>query len=271
MNPDQPQHPSPEEAEANEMLTLLRDQATFLWNIYHLATEPPGKVNSKADLANFFLIHSLHIHEMAKTAVVLMENESPYAVTLLARSALESAFNMSAAQRDRQFGPQRIAFEREELARKLKHLIEKRAWLASRRPTPDECLQEAQRIRRDYAAPPLSSRREQDRIEKIERIADTAGLSPFYEDDYRFLSLTVHANQAGVLNSMSGFLVRKGLLACSNAAFFASHVLIRVFGLGDPDQALAIYRSRMETLMGKPDFLPQVHPGASSPTGRSPH
>src|SRR5438876_1138654 len=99
---------------------LLTEQKELLSRIHHAATEPPGKVMAKADLANFLLHHGLHIRELLKAALILMEGREPYAAVLLGRSALESAFNLVAAANDMQFGPQRMAFEMEELVRKIK-------------------------------------------------------------------------------------------------------------------------------------------------------
>jgi hypothetical protein len=81
-------------------------------------------------------------------------------VVLLGRSALESMFNMVAAVEDRQFGPQRIALEYIELARKIRSLVEKQAWPASRRPTPEECDREAERICRTYTVSVPASRKD---------------------------------------------------------------------------------------------------------------
>jgi hypothetical protein len=244
-----------QEADVLEVHTLLTEQTELLWNVYHAATEPPGKVNAKADLANFLFVNALHIHQMAKSALVLMENQSHYAVTLLARSALEGAFIMVASKKDHAFGPQRIAFELEELARKLQLLQERQIWPASRRPTPADCVQEADHIRRHYTAPVPATRSERDRIQRIERIAEVAGLSPYYDDDYRQLSLAVHSNQAGILNSTSGYLVRMGMLALCNATFFASQVITTAFGIKTFDQELNDHLTRMETLMHKLDFI----------------
>jgi hypothetical protein len=255
------------DADATEVCALLSEQKELLWRIYHDATEPPGKVTTKPELANFLLFHALHIHAMAKAGLLLMENREPYAVVLLGRSALECMFNLAAAVQDRHFGPQRMALEHEQLARKLKLLLDKGAWLATRRPTPADCLKEAARIRRDYSAPIPPQKRDRDRIENIERIAETAGLSPFYDDDYRQLSLAAHGNQAGVLNSASGFLVRKGALALCNAASVASHVLCGTHGLKAFDTVLAKHQSRLEALMQKPDFLPQKPDIFGNPAG----
>jgi hypothetical protein len=89
-------------------------------------------------------------------------------------------------------------------------------------------------------------------------IARTAGLSPLYDDDYRQLCLAVHSNQAGILNSASGFLVRKGLLSICNAVFLASQVLTGAFRLKSFDAELQSHHARMEELMRKSDFLPSA-------------
>ena len=248
--------PQAGEGDAIEVCGLLNEQQELLGRIYHDATEPPGKVMAKADLANFLFYHALHIRELAKTAVLLMESGRPYAVVLLGRSALESMFNLTAAVQDRQFGPQRIAFEYEEQARKLKCLLEKGAWHASRRPTPDECLREAERIRRDYAVAAPQNRDERNQVEKIERIAERAGLTPYYDDDYRFLSLTVHANQAGIVNAAHGFLTRKAMIALCHATYMACQVLGGVFSIKAHDAELVDHERRLAELTMKQDHLP---------------
>lgn len=245
------------ESDAIEVCTLLTEQKELLWRIHHAATEPPGKVMAKADLANFLLCHGLHIHELAKAALLLMANREPYSVVLLARSALESAFNLVAAKSDPQFGPQRLAHELEEMARKLTFLIEKDAWLASRHPTPDECRQKAEWIRKEYSAPPLAEKRDRDRIANIERIAEVADLKPYYDDDYRQLSLTIHSNQAGILNAGSGYLVRKAMLALCSAALLASATLCDAFNLRTTfNDQLQDHEARLAHLMRQRDYLP---------------
>lgn len=253
MNPD---------ADAKEVCDLLSEQKELLWRIHYAATEPPGKISEKADLANFLFTNALHIHEMSRAALLLMEARQPYAMTLLGRSALESMFNLVAAVEDRSFGPQRIAHELEELARKLKFLLQKQAWSSTWRPTPEDCLNEAARIRKHYNAPAPTERRDRDRIDKVELIAKAAGLNPYYDDDYRQLSLSVHSNQAGIINSASGYLIRKGMLAICSSTFMASQVLTGAFRLTSFDSELATHQSRLETLINKPQFLPRA-PGPS--------
>ncbi len=246
------------EPDVIKVCDLLADQKELLRRIHHDATEPPGKVMAKADLANFLLCHGLHIHEMAKAALLLMGSAEPYSVVLLARSALESAFNLVAARNDKQFGPQRMAYELEELARKLTLLAEKQAWPASRHPTPDECRKNAEQIRKEYAVPVLTDNRDRVRISNIERIAEVANLSPYYDDDYRQLSLTVHSNQAGILNAGSGFLVRKGMLALCNASLMASAVLCDAFQLRPTfNEKIEEHEARLSEVMQQPDYLPQ--------------
>jgi hypothetical protein len=223
--------PTIQDDDVIEVCELLSEQKKLLWRIYHVATEPPGKVMAKADLAVFLLCRALHIHEMAKAALILMQSREPYAVVLLGRAALESAFNLVASARDKKFGPQRMAYELEDLARKLTLLIEKQVWPKSRHPTPEEWRKKADWIRKEYAAPVLLDKRDRVRIEKIEHIAKAAELSPYYDEDYRQLSLTVHANQAGILNAGSGYLVRKGMLAVCNSVLLASATLCDVFHL----------------------------------------
>jgi hypothetical protein len=240
-----------------EVCELLSDQKKLLWRIHHTATEPPGKIMAKADLANFLLCHALHIHEMAKAALVLMQGREPYAVVLLGRAALESAFNLVAAKRDKKFGPQRMAYELEDLARKLALLTEKGVWPKSRHPTPEECRKKADWIRKEYIAPVLSDKRDRVRIEKIEHIAKVAELSPYYDEDYRQLSLTVHSNQSGIINAGSGFLVRKGMLAVCNATMLASATLCDVFHIREEfDATIQGQYGQLKSLMQKPDSPP---------------
>ncbi len=246
------------ETDVIEVCDLLKEQKELLWNIHYAATDPPCKVMAKADLANFLLCHGLHIHEMAKAALLLMQNREPYSVVLLARSALESAFNLVAAKNDLQFGPQRMAHEMEELAGKLTFLINNQGWPASRHPTPDECRQQADRIRKLYNAAALQEKGQRDRITKIERIAEVADLKPYYDDDYRQLSLTVHGNQAGIVNAGSGFLVRKGMIALCNAVLLPGATLCDVFRLRPGfDTHLQDQHRRLEEFMQRPDFIPQ--------------
>jgi hypothetical protein len=196
-----------------------------------------------------------------------MENHEPYAVALLSRPALESAFNMGAAMNDPKFGPQRIAFEYEEIARKLELLIKKEVWPRSRRPTPEQCLKKAAEIRKQYNAPMPTKRRDRDRIDKIERIAEVADLTPLYDDEYRQLSLTVHSNQAGILNAGSGFLVRKGLLAICIAALQASAALCDAFQLRPIfNDKLLDHEARLADLMRQPDHLPDSQDFFNSPS-----
>jgi len=244
------------EEEVNAVCDLLSEQNALLWQIYHDATAaPPEEVIKKADLANFLFRNSLHIHQMSDSALVLMFGRRPYSVGLLARSALESAFNLRAAALDTQFGPQRMAHELEELGRKLRSLTHNGYWPANRRPTPAECDHEAARIRREYDAAVPATNGERDRIAKIERIAGVANLSPLYDDDYRQLSLAIHSNQAGILNSASGFLVRKGMLSLCNSTFLASRVLTEAFQIKSYYSALEDHFARTELLMRQPDLL----------------
>lgn len=246
------------EPDVIEVCDLLKEQKDLLGRIHHEATEPPGKVMAIADLTNFLLFHALHIRELAKGALILMENHEPYAIVLLSRPALESAFNMGAAMNDPKFGPQRLAFEYEEMARKLELLIKKEVWPRSRRPSPEQCLKKADEIRKQYNAPVPTERRDRDRVDKIERIAEVADLSPLYDDEYRQLSLTVHSNQAGILNAGSGFLVRKGMLAICVAALQASASLCDAFRLRATfNDTLLDHEARLADLMRQPDHLPE--------------
>ena len=229
---------------------------------------------AKADLAKFLFYHGLNIRELAKGALILVENREPYAVVLLARPALESALNIVAAMNDLKFGPQRIAYELEDLARKLELLIAKDVWPRSRRPTPEQCRKKAAEIRKEYNAPVLAEKRYRDRIEKIERIAEVADLTPFYDDEYRQLSLTVHSNQAGILNAGSGFLVRKGMLAICSAALLASASLCDAFCLRSIfNDKIQDHEVRLADLMRQPDHLPSLQdilgkePGSNGHSG----
>jgi hypothetical protein len=267
-----------QEDDAIEICDLLHEQGELLWHVYHVVTEPPRKIDQNVDLALFILTHAAHIHQLSSSALILMQNRKSYSVVFIARPALESLFTMVASVQDRSFGPQRIAFELEELARKIKGLLEYGVWTASRHPTPEECLREAARIRRECSAPTLGQKVERDRIEKIERIAQVAGLSPFYDDDYRQLSLAVHSNQAGILNAASGFLVRKAMLALCHTTHRATHVLCRAFQAKEYLPTLQEYEKRLETVTLRPEFLEgmerppgfsAVFPGKPNETGSS--
>jgi hypothetical protein len=244
------------ETDGRQACELLQDEEALLWRIFHAATEPPGRIMPKADLANFFLHHALNVRALAKAALILMNNREPYGVALLARTSLESLFNIRAAFLDKSFGPQRMAFEMEELAGKLTGLIEKKLWPATRHPTPKECKSEAQNIRQRHQISVPSTMAERNRIAKIEQIARTADMTPFYEDEYRQLSLTVHSNQAGILNAVSGFLVQKGMLALCASTLQTSHILTGVFQLKQFYQELDAQEKRFEMLIQQPDFLP---------------
>lgn len=259
----EPQEDSPFDAgpytdsSASTLCALIQEQLEVLWAIYLEATEPPGKITAKADVANFLLLNAIHIHQMARSAMTLMENGQPYSVVILARSALESMFNLRASVADSNFGPQRLAHEMDELARKLRCLAENDLWPQTRHPTAEDCKSEAARIRSLYNLPVLAKRSEIDRIDKVERIAQVADLSPYYDDDYRHLSLAVHGNQAGIINAAHGFLVKKALLALSNALFIGANVLAGVFRVKKFDEKLDSHRHEMERLMLTPDFLPK--------------
>lgn len=75
--------------------------------------------------------------------------------------------------------------------------------------------------------------------------------------DYRFLSLHVHANQIGIMNTAAGFLSRKAGLALANALFITTNALVGVAGLSAQlDADLTGIMARMDALMQRPDFLP---------------
>jgi hypothetical protein len=130
--------PQEEAADVRALFALIEDQTKTLSEAYLAATEPNRRIHDKADVANFILYHALHIAEMAKAALMLLASSEPYSIPILARSALESAFNLVAAGRDPAFGPQRIALELEDFAKKIVLLEEKGLW-EFRHPTPDEC------------------------------------------------------------------------------------------------------------------------------------
>jgi hypothetical protein len=242
---------------ARDLCLLLEDQAALLPRAYEMATQAVPKVVAKADLINFYWHLALHIQALARAALSLMESRQPYAVPLLARSAMESAFVLVAGHRDEAFGPQRMAYELEDLARKLDLMLTDKARDPSQRPTPQECRDAAERIRREYNAPAPPTRGERDRIAKIERVAAVAGLEAFYDDEYRQLSLPVHANLAGIVNAGSGFLVCKGMVVLCNAVHFATSVLCNQFRLGPPlETDMRALFVRMEALMKQPQFLP---------------
>jgi hypothetical protein len=88
-------------------------------------------------------------------------------------------------------------------------------------------------------------------------LAEVAGLTPLYDDEYRQLSLTVHCNQAGILNAGSGFLVRKGMLAICIAALQGSASLCDAFRLrANYNDKLLDHEARLADLLRQPDHLP---------------
>jgi hypothetical protein len=236
--------------DAPELLELLQDQKALLRRVLAPARDRFERASQNMDIALFCLAHGWNVCEMAKAATLLMEAGEPFALPLLARSALESSFNLLAAVRSKPFAPQKIAHEWEELAGKFEFFIKSGCWDSSRRPTPEQCRQTADRVRKHYAVEPKSWK-------QTEQIAERAELSPYYDDDYRFLSLHVHANQIGILNTATGFLSRKAGLALANALFLTTNALVGVSALGDQfDTELAGIRARMDTLMKRPDLLP---------------
>jgi NAD/NADP transhydrogenase beta subunit len=74
----------------------------------------------------------------------------------------------------------------------------------------------------------------------------------------------VHANQIGIMNTAAGFLSRKAGIALANALFITTNALVGVAGLSAQfAPELATIRSRMETIMQRPDLLP---PWPNDPT-----
>jgi hypothetical protein len=151
-----------------------------------------------------------------------------------------------------------MAFEREDLARQLIFLAKANGWPSTQYPKPDDCLREAERIRRDYHAPSPTTDAARNRVAKINQIARTAQLTPYYNHDYKQLCLAVHANQAGILNAASGFLVQKGMLALCSAALLASATLCDRYRLRSTfENELNDQHTRLAQLMQQPDYLPQ--------------
>jgi hypothetical protein len=238
--------------DAAECLTLLADQKSLLKQLLADVKDHLPEAEHKSELAMFLLTHGWNVYEMAKAAVLLMGAGEPYATVALARSALESAFNMLAASNNSAFGGQKMVQELDELADKIEFFTKAGCWHTSRKPTPEDCRKEAERILVKYNV-------QRKKWKQIEQIAALAKLSPHYDDDYRFLSLLVHANQSGILNSGTGFLTRKGLLALSNAIFYASSNLSSLFRLrAKYEPEINAHQSRMEAMMQRPDLLPRV-------------
>jgi hypothetical protein len=238
--------------DAAECLTLLADQKRLLKQVLADIKNRLPEAEPKSELAMFLLTHGWNVYEMAKAAVLLMEAGEPYATVALARLALESAFNMLAASNNSAFGPQKMAQELNELADKIEFFTKAGCWNTTRKPTPEDCRKEAERILAKYKV-------ERKKWKQIEQIAALAKLSPYYNDDYRFLSLPVHANQTGILNSGTGFLTRKGLLALSNAMFFASSNLSSVFRMRAKfDPEITAQQGQIVAMMQRPDLLPKL-------------
>ena len=96
-----------------------------------------------------------------------------------------------------------------------------------------------------------------DRIKNIERIAEVAEMTPFYDDEYRQLCLTVHSNQAGILNPGSGFMVRKGMLALCSASLMACASLCDAYKLrASYDDKLKDHEAQIGELMRRGECLP---------------
>lgn len=236
--------------DAPELLELLQDQKALLRRVLAPARDRFEQAGQNMDLALFFLAHGWNVCEMAKAATLLMEAGEPFSLPLLARSALESTFNLLAAVRNKPFGPQKIAFEWEQMAGKFELFIQSGSWDPSRKPTPEQCRQAADRILKHYAV-------EKKSWKQTEQIAQKAELTPYYDDDYRFLSLHVHANQIGIMNTAAGFLSRKAGIALANALFITTNALVGVAGLSAQfDADLTGIKARMDTLMQRPDLLP---------------
>lgn len=236
--------------DAPELLELLQDQKALLRRVLAPARDRFEQAGQNMDLAMFFLAHGWNVCEMAKAATLLMEAGEPFAMPLLARAALESTFNLLASVRHKPFAPQKIAFEWEEMAGKLEFFIKSGSWDPGRKPTPDQCRQTAGRIRKHYAVDAKTWK-------QIEQVAQKAELTPYYDDDYRFLSLHVHANQIGIMNAATGFLSRKAGVALANALFITTNALVGVAGLSAQfDPELATIQSRVEAIMERPDLLP---------------
>ena len=238
--------------DAPECLALLADQKRLLKELLADVKDRLTETEPKSELAMFLLTHGWNVYEMAKATVLLMEAGEPYATVVLARSALESVFNMLAASNNSTFGGQKMAQELDELADKIELFTKVGCWHSSRKPTPEDCRKEAERILAKYKV-------QRKKWKQIEQVAALAQLSPYYDDDYRFLSLLVHANQTGILNSGTGFLTRKGLLALSNAMFCASSNLSSVFLLRAKfDPEITAHQSRMQAMMQRQDLLPRL-------------
>ena len=259
---------SPDPQDATEACALLADQTALLLEVYDAATEPPARQTPAADLCHFLLRHGLHVWAMGNSALTLMDSKDAYPIPLLARSALESAFYLVAAAADRSFGPQRMAFEMEELGRKLRQLIKLGAWTLTRHPTPEECAQAARGIRGRYGVAPPGDRAGENRISNIEQVARAAGLSPYYDDDYRWLSLFTHGNQAGIENSISGFLPKKAMQALCSASSVAGACLSKAFGVYERFSArLDEHHARVQAFLRVQDLLPVIRPGTGTTAG----
>jgi hypothetical protein len=236
--------------DAAECLSLLETENALL---KHIISETEKRLEpsvERHELALFVLTHAWNVYELAKAAILLTKAAEPFAVAILARSALESTFNMLAAARDKSFGPQKLAREWEELAGKFEFFIKSGSWDPSRKPTPEQCRQTADQIRKKYAVVP-------EKAKPIEQIARLAELSPYYDDDYRWLSLLVHANQVGIHNTAAGFLSRKGSLALANAIFITANGMVGLFCLGKAfDSDIADLQAQLDTMLSRPDNLP---------------
>jgi Family of unknown function (DUF5677) len=226
--------------DADECLALLKEQRDLLQRMLSKYEDVVGGKNP--ELVLFFFLHSWNIFEMAKAAILLMEGQEPFAVAVVARSALESAFNIRAATRNPTFAIQKVAYEYEEIAKKKKLFIRKGVWKKSRGASPEHLRKAAAELRRKHSVLP-------EEFKQVEKIAQLAGLTPYYESDYRLLCMHAHANQAGIADSGEGLLCRVGLLAISNSLYVAG---VALGWVGDFKTELSGLKGRMETLMKKP-------------------
>lgn len=239
--------------DAGELVELLLEQTATLKAIYWDCTETPGQYAKVGEITTFILMQAFNIQELAAAATTLIRAHRPFATVVLARSALEGLFCLAASCKDPNFAVQRLSYELDDLAAKLKLLIKLDVWSESWQPTPQGCIDAAATVRSKYGV-------EAKPWKQIEQVAAKAELSVFYDDEYRLLSLGVHSNYAGILNAGSGYLVRKGLLGISVSVHLASSSIANAFKVSEKHrETLTRQRERMEILLKRPfPMSPQI-------------
>ena len=210
-------------SDAPEMFDLLVRQRDLMKRI--LAKLEPVV---QEEVGTYLFLHGWNIYEASKATIILLNSQVPFTIPLLARSALESAFYIGSVAKNPSLGRELTAREKSEMARKTEHWIGRGIVHERHRSVPEASKAKAP----DGELPKRPAQ-----YFSTENIARLAGLTEFYEDEYRFLCLHVHGNQAGIFGSGDGILVRKAAYALSHSLVIASGVLRTGSEFGDEIQA----------------------------------